>query len=75
MTPRRWTCADGLTLFARDYAAAEGEARLPVVCLHGLTRNSRDFEHLAPWLARGSGGCWRWTCAGGAVGARSSRTL
>lgn len=52
MTPRRWTCADGLTLFARDYAAAEGEARLPVVCLHGLTRNSRDFEHLAPWLAQ-----------------------
>jgi pimeloyl-ACP methyl ester carboxylesterase len=26
-------------------------ARLPVVCLHGLTRNSRDFEKLAPWLA------------------------
>jgi pimeloyl-ACP methyl ester carboxylesterase len=52
MTPRRWTAADGLMLFARDYAAAQGEARLPVVCLHGLTRNSRDFEHLAPWLAQ-----------------------
>ncbi|WP_206244175.1 alpha/beta fold hydrolase [Novosphingobium terrae] len=49
--PRLWTAADGLTLFGRDYAAAEGEARLPVVCLHGLTRNSRDFETLAPWLA------------------------
>lgn len=48
---RRWTSADGLALFARDYAAAAGPARLPVVCLHGLTRNSRDFEDVAPWLA------------------------
>ncbi|WP_333838641.1 alpha/beta fold hydrolase [Novosphingobium sp.] len=48
---RRWTGADGLDLFARDYAAAAGPARLPVVCLHGLTRNSRDFESLAPWVA------------------------
>lgn len=49
--PRLWTAPDGLALFGRDYAAAGGEARLPVVCLHGLTRNSRDFEELAPWLA------------------------
>lgn len=49
--PRHWTSQDGLALFARDYAAMGGEARLPVVCLHGLTRNSRDFENLAPWLA------------------------
>jgi pimeloyl-ACP methyl ester carboxylesterase len=47
------TCrsADGLTLMARDYAARGGEGRLPVVCLHGLTRNSRDFEAVAPWIA------------------------
>jgi len=51
---RHWMSRDGLNLFARDYAGASGEARLPVVCLHGLTRNSKDFEDVAPWLA-GSG--------------------
>ena len=48
---RRWTSRDGLSLYARDYAGAAGEARLPVVCLHGLTRNSKDFEELAPIAA------------------------
>jgi pimeloyl-ACP methyl ester carboxylesterase len=49
---RRWTSPDGLDLFARDYAAAGGGgARLPVVCLHGLTRNSKDFEAVAPRIA------------------------
>jgi len=48
---RYWHSADGLTLYGRDYPAASGAARLPVVCLHGLTRNSRDFESIAPWLA------------------------
>jgi pimeloyl-ACP methyl ester carboxylesterase len=48
---RRWTASDGLVLFARDYAGGEGEARLPVICLHGLTRNSKDFEELAPRIA------------------------
>ncbi|MDO8322248.1 MAG: alpha/beta hydrolase [Phenylobacterium sp.] len=48
---RTWTSADGLTLFARDYAPADGPARTPVVCLHGLTRNSRDFEVVAPRIA------------------------
>ena len=52
---RRWPSADGLTLHARDYPAAEGAARLPVICLHGLTRNARDFDALAPWIA----GCGR----------------
>jgi pimeloyl-ACP methyl ester carboxylesterase len=41
---------DGLRLYYRDY---EGDtAKTPVLCLHGLTRNSRDFaalaEHIAP---------------------------
>lgn len=49
---RRWVSHDGLNLFARDYAGASGVARLPVICLHGLTRNSKDFEELAPRLAR-----------------------
>ena len=48
---RTWRSADGLALHARDYPAADGAARLPVICLHGLTRNARDFERLAPWLA------------------------
>ncbi|MBC6983554.1 alpha/beta fold hydrolase [Caulobacter sp. 17J80-11] len=50
-TDRWWTSADGLKLYARDYAAAPGPARLPVVCIHGLTRNSRDFGEVAPYLA------------------------
>ncbi len=48
---RWWTSRDGLRLHAREYAAAEGPARLPVICIHGLTRNSRDFEEVAPWIA------------------------
>ena len=48
---RWWTSADGLRLHARDYAAASGEAKLPVVLIHGLTRNARDFEDLAPRIA------------------------
>jgi pimeloyl-ACP methyl ester carboxylesterase len=37
--------ADGLSLYFRDYRNAS--PRLPVLCLPGLTRNSRDFEALA----------------------------
>jgi pimeloyl-ACP methyl ester carboxylesterase len=48
---RRWTSRDGLSLFARDYHAAGGEDRLPVICLHGLTRNSKDFDDIAPRIA------------------------
>ena len=40
-----------MSLYARDYPAATGQAKLPVVCLHGLTRNSSDFEDVAPVLA------------------------
>lgn len=49
---RRWTSPDGLTLFARDYAPAAGPAKLPVIAIHGLTRNSADFEGIAPLLAQ-----------------------
>lgn len=48
---RRWTSRDGLSLYARDYAGTDGEVRLPVLCLHGFTRNSKDFEDLAPVIA------------------------
>src|SRR5688572_3664577 len=50
-TERRWTSPDGLALYARDYAGGDGEQRLPVLCLHGLTRNSKDFDGLAPKIA------------------------
>ena len=41
---------DGLRLFSRVYEGP-GAAAPVVVCLHGLTRNSRDFEDLAAHLA------------------------
>lgn len=48
---RYWRSRDGLDLYLRDYPAGSGPARLPVICLHGLTRTSRDFEHVAPAIA------------------------
>ena len=44
---RSWTSADGLTLYYRDYPGPDGYDGPPVVCLHGLTRNARDFANLA----------------------------
>ncbi len=42
---------DGLTLFAAGYPAArpsaDGDDSLPVICLPGLSRNSRDFHGFA----------------------------
>lgn len=52
VTERYFPSVDGLRLFYRDYAAIGGNARLPVLCLPGLTRNSRDFEHVALRLRR-----------------------
>jgi pimeloyl-ACP methyl ester carboxylesterase len=43
---RYFMSADGLRLYYRDYAPAE-PGRVPVLCLPGLTRNSRDFETIA----------------------------
>lgn len=42
---------DGLKLFARDYSPSYSTLT-PLLCLPGLTRNSRDFETIAPWLAQ-----------------------
>ena len=65
-TPISYTGSDGLALYARDYAAAGPDtasssgaaalagaaaARLPVICIHGLTRNSADFDEFAPIVA------------------------
>ncbi|MCP9223735.1 alpha/beta hydrolase [Erythrobacter sp. LQ02-29] len=48
---RFWTSDDGLKLHYRDYPGDEG--KVPVLCLHGLTRNARDFAGLADDLAGG----------------------
>jgi pimeloyl-ACP methyl ester carboxylesterase len=48
---RFWTATDGLKLYARDYGACAGDARLPVLAIHGLTRNSADFDTIAPKIA------------------------
>jgi pimeloyl-ACP methyl ester carboxylesterase len=42
---RHFTVRDGLKLHFRDYAGSAN--RPPLLCLHGLTRNARDFEDLA----------------------------
>ncbi len=42
---RTWTSRDGLKLYYRDYPGSD--ERPPLLCLHGLTRNSRDFEDFA----------------------------
>lgn len=49
---RRFTSPDGLTLYARDFAPGAGPTKLPVIAIHGLTRNSADFGGIAPELAR-----------------------
>jgi pimeloyl-ACP methyl ester carboxylesterase len=48
---RYYVSGDGLRLHYRDYAGP-GAALPPVLCLPGLTRNSRDFETVAPRIAR-----------------------
>jgi pimeloyl-ACP methyl ester carboxylesterase len=44
------TLAAGLRMYCRDYGAGLQDAP-PVLCIPGLTRNSRDFGALASWLA------------------------
>jgi pimeloyl-ACP methyl ester carboxylesterase len=53
---RIWTSRDGLRLHYRDYPGRDD--RPPVLCLPGLTRNARDFSHVAERLA----GEWRVLC-------------
>jgi pimeloyl-ACP methyl ester carboxylesterase len=44
-----WWSNDGLPLHYRAYAGPSD--RLPILCLHGLTRNARDWEPVADRLA------------------------
>ena len=52
-TDRMWWSRDGLRLHYRDYDGPVG--RPPIICIPGLTRNARDFAHVADRLA----GRWR----------------
>ncbi|ACP24609.1 putative hydrolase [Sinorhizobium fredii NGR234] len=49
---------DGLKLYGRHYGTGigRGEEKTRIVCLPGLTRNSRDFHPLAAFLASPEGG-------------------
>ena len=48
---RFWTSSDGLNLHYRNYPGPEGSTLCPVLCMHGLTRNARDFAGLAEVLS------------------------
>tara|TARA_B100000678_G_scaffold17787_1_gene13923 strand:+ start:139 stop:1026 length:888 start_codon:yes stop_codon:yes gene_type:complete len=45
-----WHSADGLKLHYRDYPGGS-EGQPPIVCMHGLTRNARDFSGVAERLS------------------------
>lgn len=48
-----WWSSDGVRLHARVYAGPDvTESVLPILCMPGLARNARDFEALAPHIAR-----------------------
>ncbi|MFT6694514.1 MAG: pimeloyl-ACP methyl ester carboxylesterase [Neolewinella sp.] len=48
-----YTSADGLRLYARDYTPEQnrGTTAPTILCMHGLTRNSADFEDICKVLA------------------------
>ena len=48
-----YTSHDGLRLYARDYSAAlyKNKQAKTILCMHGLTRNSADFEDICSKLA------------------------
>jgi len=52
-----WWSNDGLRLHYRDYLG-DDPAKLPIICIPGLTRNARDFEGVAARLS----GDWRVIC-------------
>ena len=48
----RFTASDGLRLYGRHYPARRSLGLRPVLCLAGLTRNSRDFHDIAIALSQ-----------------------
>lgn len=65
METARFRTHDGLSLFYRTFGDAE-RARRTALCLHGLTRNSKDFialaEHLSDPAYGGPAGPFRVIC-------------
>ena len=47
----RFSARDGLRLYGRRYRARAYSGRRPVLCLAGLTRNSKDFHDVATALS------------------------
>lgn len=58
-----FSARDGLRLYGRHYPAA-GSGLRPVLCLAGLTRNSRDFHDLAVALASAGRDVYTLDCRG-----------
>lgn len=46
-----YTAPDGIKTYYRRYPSQLAKEKRPVLCMHGLTRNSRDFEDVAPSIA------------------------
>lgn len=49
---RRVLSNDGISLYVRDYPGPATGAKSPILCLGGLTRNSKDFTGLAKYWSR-----------------------
>ncbi|MBO6520787.1 MAG: alpha/beta hydrolase [Rhodospirillales bacterium] len=49
---RRVTSQDGLSLYVRDYPGPADSPHTPLLCLGGLTRNSKDFAGVAKYHSR-----------------------
>jgi len=49
---RRITSQDGLSLYVRDYPGPTDSTRTPLLCLGGLTRNSKDFAGIGKFHGR-----------------------
>jgi pimeloyl-ACP methyl ester carboxylesterase len=52
MQAHRFPSTDGVSTFVADYSAAGVETGPPVICLHGLTRNHKDFRDIIEPLQR-----------------------
>lgn len=46
-----FTTSTGAKLFYRDFVPAEASSTVPLLCLHGFMRNSRDFTELGKTLS------------------------
>lgn len=51
LTEGRFVSPYGVSLFYRDFVPHTCAGVVPLLCLHGFMRNSRDFEELGPALA------------------------